>query len=986
MKGKLIFIISLVLGIIILSNSVYAANSSDVNDVSYVPVSSDQSTSSDTINLTNVNYSDYFDGEGMLKDEFVDAGDTLILSGNFYNRNMTINLPINMTGEAATLYNSTIKILENGSGTTISNINIENDDQQGIIIFESENNTIQSNNITVNEDQESYAIYLYDSRNNKILNNNLMNTGNYVTIGILLYASDNNEINANNVNTTGTDVPLPALSSVYLNQDIGDVNEIFTTYGILLLYSSNNSIVDNDVVLTSPFETPMGPNSNCMNSMVGIDIYYDCNDNTVTGNNITVTGNNPYSYGLGVLGATWGTESTMAENNVFSNNIINVMGSYFATGFIAGLNSANTILNGNTINVSADTYSYGVTLEASNNSTITNNTINTIADVNYAVELFTSDDNQIQENGIYVNGNFSLGIGTYNSKNNGIILNTIITIGDNSAPQISEVDSIPAGNEGIKLYQNSNQNTIENNTISSTAEYAVNTSRSSNNTIINNYLISEEGNKVGDDAVTQGTDDTVYGNYGGSPIADFTVNPTSGTAPLTVEFTNKSIGNINGYAWDFENNGIVDSNDPKPTFTYDNPGTYIADLTVTGSGGSDTTTQIITVNYPAPIADFIITPTTGTAPLTVNFTDTSTGNITSYTWDFNNDGIIDCPLQNTTNTYNTPGTYTTKLTVTGPGGSDTKTMDITVQPDTTAPTIIKVDPANGTTSLAGDETFSIIFSEDIMEGISWIELINSAGEAIPFNMSISGNVLTVDPISDLVESNYKLMIHSGSVTDLAGNLLAGKSFRFSVGTAPTIINTSPSNGTTNVSVAKTITIIFSETIRKSSNFWVELVNSTGKFISYSSYITGGNMLVINPDSDLAEASYKLMVHSGSVTDMAGNPLTGQSFRFTAGTSPTVTSTTPVDGSTNISPAKTLTVTFSENIRKSSSFWVELVDSTDMAVYYISYITGGNILVINPIDDLTPNSTYKLKIHTGCLTDTAGNPVKGQSISFTTRDT
>jgi len=253
-------------------------------------------------------------------------------------------------------------------------------------------------------------------------------------------------------------------------------------------------------------------------------------------------------------------------------------------------------------------------------------------------------------------------------------------------------------------------------------------------------------------------------------------------------------------------------------------------------------------------------------------------------------------------------------------------------------------------------------------------------------MSINGNVLTINPTNALEEAAYKLMIHSGSVTDMAGNPLTGQSIRFTVGTAPTITATSPSNGTTNVSANKTITVTFSEAIRKSSNFWVELINSTGESISYSSYITGGNVLVINPDSALTEFSYKLMVHSGSVTDMAGNPLTGQSFRFTVGNSPTIISSSPVDGSTNISPAKTLTVTFSENIRKSSSFWVELVDSTDMAVYYISYITGGNILVINPIDDLTPNSTYKLKIHTGCLTDTAGNPVKGQSISFTTRDT
>ena len=305
--------------------------------------------------------------------------------------------------------------------------------------------------------------------------------------------------------------------------------------------------------------------------------------------------------------------------------------------------------------------------------------------------------------------------------------------------------------------------------------------------------------------------------------------------------------------------------------------------------------------------------------------------------------------------------------------------------DTTAPTITTVDPANGTTSLNGDEVFTITFNEDIMEGTNWIELLNSTGEAMPFTTSIDGNVLTITPVSGLVEAAYKLMLHTGSITDLAGNLLAGQSFRFSVGSAPTITATSPINGITRVSANKTITVTFSEAIRRSSKFWVELVDSTGTAIDYTSYITGGNILVINPVSDLTESSYKLKIHTGSVTDLAGNLLAGQSFTFTVGSSPTVTNTTPVDGATNVNVAKTLTITFNENIRKSSNFWVEFVDSNDTAIDYTSYITGGNTLVINPVDDLAANTTYKIKLHTGCLTDTAGNPLRGTSLSFTTME-
>ena len=81
-----------------------------------------------------------------------------------------------------------------------------------------------------------------------------------------------------------------------------------------------------------------------------------------------------------------------------------------------------------------------------------------------------------------------------------------------------------------------------------------------------------------------------------------------------------------------------------------------------------------------PVAAFSATPTSGRLPLKVAFTDTSTGNITTWAWDFGNGSTS--TLRQPTHTYTTAGTYTVKLTVTGPGGSNTatKTGYITVAP------------------------------------------------------------------------------------------------------------------------------------------------------------------------------------------------------------------------------------------------------------------------------------------------------------------
>src|SRR5512139_3314686 len=159
------------------------------------------------------------------------------------------------------------------------------------------------------------------------------------------------------------------------------------------------------------------------------------------------------------------------------------------------------------------------------------------------------------------------------------------------------------------------------------------------------------------------------------PVAAFSSDVQTGTAPLTVQFTDASTGTAPlSYALDFNNDGMDDSTLQNPSFIYGSAGTYTVKLTVTGPGGSDNEikTGYITVNTAPvmPVAAFSSDVQTGTAPLTVQFTDASTGTAPlSYAWDFNNDGMDDSTLRNPSFIYGSAGTYTVKLTVTGPGGS-----------------------------------------------------------------------------------------------------------------------------------------------------------------------------------------------------------------------------------------------------------------------------------------------------------------------------
>ncbi len=165
-----------------------------------------------------------------------------------------------------------------------------------------------------------------------------------------------------------------------------------------------------------------------------------------------------------------------------------------------------------------------------------------------------------------------------------------------------------------------------------------------------------DGNGVGDSVFTSSSYTDSYplmtqsANYvetalPPAPVAVFSGAPQSGDAPLTVQFTDASTGTITGYAWDFDNDGTIDSTAPSPSHQYMNAGTYTVNLTVTNAGGSDSElkTDYITANAPLvfPTAVFSADVQTGTAPLTVTFTDASTGTAPfTYAWDFNNDGTI----------------------------------------------------------------------------------------------------------------------------------------------------------------------------------------------------------------------------------------------------------------------------------------------------------------------------------------------------------
>ncbi len=152
----------------------------------------------------------------------------------------------------------------------------------------------------------------------------------------------------------------------------------------------------------------------------------------------------------------------------------------------------------------------------------------------------------------------------------------------------------------------------------------------------------------------------------GAPVtADFSGTPVNGTAPLAVQFTDLSTSAdpIVSWAWDFESDGTIDSTEENPLHIYGKAGRYSVTLTTGNINRIGTVTKIAYVTvYEHVIASFTANQMIGMVPLTVRFTDTSTGNPTSWSWDFDNDGTIDSTERDPVHTYNAIGTYTVTLT------------------------------------------------------------------------------------------------------------------------------------------------------------------------------------------------------------------------------------------------------------------------------------------------------------------------------------
>jgi PKD repeat protein len=165
---------------------------------------------------------------------------------------------------------------------------------------------------------------------------------------------------------------------------------------------------------------------------------------------------------------------------------------------------------------------------------------------------------------------------------------------------------------------------------------------------------------------------TASATIGTSVSASFVVSPSAGVAGVTTFICSDTSTGATSWSWNFGDGAT--SFAQNPAHIYNAPGTYTIQLTANGQSFAS---RVVSVSS-GIAADFSFTPSNPTTQTNINFSDRSSGNVTSWFWNFG-DGTSST-AQNPVKRYTIGGNYAATLTVstsTGLQSTITHTVSVT---------------------------------------------------------------------------------------------------------------------------------------------------------------------------------------------------------------------------------------------------------------------------------------------------------------------
>jgi len=318
-------------------------------------------------------------------------------------------------------------------------------------------------------------------------------------------------------------------------------------------------------------------------------------------------------------------------------------------------------------------------------------------------------------------------------------------------------------------------------------------------------------------------------------------------------------------------------------------------------------------------------------------------------------------------------------------------------PDVTPPTVNSTVPVNNAVAVSLSGNIAATFSESmdpltitttsmtLYQGTTQITgTVTYAGVTAIFNPSISLNPSTV----------YVATITT-AVKDLAGNTMVnGYVWAFTTGlipdvTPPTLNSTIPVNNAANVSLSGNLVATFDEAMDPLTINTATVTLHQGATPITGTVTYSGVTAIFNPLIALSPSTVYTATITNGVKDLAGNAMVNNyTWNFTTGltpdiTAPTVSSTSPGNGNTNVGLGGNITATFSEAMNPLSITTSSVILRQGSTVITSTVTYSGITASLNPLAALSASTVYTATITTG-VTDLAGNAMASNYVwTFTT---
>jgi len=239
----------------------------------------------------------------------------------------------------------------------------------------------------------------------------------------------------------------------------------------------------------------------------------------------------------------------------------------------------------------------------------------------------------------------------------------------------------------------------------------------------------------------------------------------------------------------------------------------------------------------------------------------------------------------------------------------------------------------------------------------------------------------------------KSWFRSFGIALLLGVFLAGCGREQTVSNAvPTVVSTAPANNATGVPTAQIITATFSEAMNAAT-----ISTSTFTVTAASGAVTGvvtysGVTATFTPSAALAAST----LYTGTITTGAADPLGNRLasnfvWTFTTGSIPSVISTNPLNGATNVPINQKITATFSEamnsgTVTAAATFTLAVTTGGAAVPGTVTYVAATNTATFAPTANLLASTQYTATITTAAQSATGNALASNHVWSFTTGKT